>query len=601
MAELTSANTLPYIKQEQHSLPEFPPSQEAVIQAVTHGEAGPQKQEGEPQFMKSIDEIGSFASAFDAFKRRFDELQKHLDFINRAIDAKFDDNRRRQQRIKNGLAPDVPLESTETDKTGTTELTNPDPETVVKSSRTEIQHLCETMCSKGLRRYIATHLFDIPKLREEVPAALKLAPKPAKLVLECIGRFFLQGIRAYSKDSPMIPARQASVFILELFLLMMGGCDGAQVEIEQGLKEEAEMGAIAWKKRLISEGGLSKASEIDARGLLLFIGSFGIPKAFRNEEVGTLLRLCNLKELSEALKFSPGLVAKMPDIVNAMVKNGMHVNAIDIAVTFGLEDRFPPQSILTSFVRESKEAYEKARREARNSPKALKHANEKQLASLQSVVKCMEDHNIDPIKVLDGTQIREKIAKFEKEIAELNKKVEDKGIPKRKLDEMGSSSKVRNQDIKRSRFLGKEAHGNGLHGQRAVSHGDGYWTENSVGPIIGGPGLLHGAGVRGGVVAGATVLSTSSYSGPHGDIGGSKIGQIVSNSAPTFGWHGVDATYIDRSIGQSSVGQSSSMGVAGLLGRSESIDGFAVAERESYGSSHRPGTLPPTARHPTYL
>lgn len=274
----------------------------------------------------------------------------------------------------------------------------------------------------------------------------------------------------------------------------------------------------------------------------------------------------------------------------------------------------------------------------------------------------MEDHTIDPIKVLDGTQIREKIAKLEKEIAELNKKVEDKGIPKRKLDEMGSSSKMRNQDMKRSRFLVKESHGNGLHGQRAVSHADGkrsndglvpnsldnaisdrvngyssassvmyvsnagYWTENSVGPIIGGPGLLHGAGVRGGVMAGANVLSTNSYSGALGEIGGSKIGQIVSNSAPTYGWHGVDATYIDRSIGQSTVGQSSSMGVAGLLGRSESIDGFAgrldypssastnqtsgtdlyhfadvVAERESYSSSHRPGTLPPAARHPSYL
>ncbi|GLU04068.1 hypothetical protein SLE2022_212330 [Rubroshorea leprosula] len=168
----------------------------------------------------------------------------------------------------------MPLESTKTDKTGTTEPTNLDPETVVKSSRTEIQHLCETMCNKGLRRYIATHLFDILKLREEVPAALKLTPKPVKLVLHCIGRFLLQGIKAYSKDSPMIPARQTSVFILELFLLMMGGCDGSQVDIEQGLKEDAEMGAIAWKKRLISEGGLGKASEIDARGFVSLSSSF---------------------------------------------------------------------------------------------------------------------------------------------------------------------------------------------------------------------------------------------------------------------------------------------------------------------------------------
>ncbi|GKV21639.1 hypothetical protein SLEP1_g31598 [Rubroshorea leprosula] len=89
------------------------------------------------------------------------------------------------------------------------------------------------MYNKGLWRYIATHLFDILKLREEVPAALKLNPKLAKLVLKCSGRFFLQGIRAHSKDSAMIPARQASVFILELFLLMMRGCDGSQVGLNR--------------------------------------------------------------------------------------------------------------------------------------------------------------------------------------------------------------------------------------------------------------------------------------------------------------------------------------------------------------------------------
>lgn len=651
-----SSGTNPEIKQEeQQSQLGFQPPLEPVIQTVTPVKEEPKEEEGEPKFMKSIEELGSFAAAFDAFKRKFDELQKHLDFINRAIDTELGDPRQRKKRIENGLAP--------VESTGVAELTNGDAEGVAKPSRTEIQHLCETMCSRGVRKYIGTHLLDVPKLRGEVPAALKLAPRPAKLVLDCIGRFYLQGIRAYDKDSPMIPARQASVLTLELFLLMIGTCDGGQIDIEQSLKEEAETGAIAWKKRLVSEGGLSKASETDARGLLFFIGSYGIPKVFKNEDIGSLLRVCNLKETSEALKCSRALVARMPDIVNAMVKSGMHVSAIDIAVTFGLGDKFPPQSILNSFLRESKEAYDRAKRGARNNPKALKFANEKQLASLQSVVKCLEDHKIDPVKVLDGVLIKDKIAALEKEIADLDKKVGDKGIPKRKLDETGSSSK-NYQGLKRSRYPVKEYHGNGLHGQRAISHKDvmrsndglmqnsyenampgrvnnyssvtygsnvGSWPDNSVGPVIGGPGLLHGAGVRGNAVSGSGLPSPtpSSYSGASlVDKGGNKTLQIMSNSNSAYGWHGVDASYIERSIGQSSVGQSTSQRVANLIAQSQSIESFAgrldyptpgasnqtsgtdlyrfadvVVERESYGSSNRPGTLPSNmpARHPNYM
>ncbi|GKV02698.1 hypothetical protein SLEP1_g15096 [Rubroshorea leprosula] len=92
------------------------------------------------------------------------------------------------------------------DKTGTTEPTNLDPETVVKSSRTEIQHLCETMFNKGLRRYIATHLFDILKLREST----------------C-------GSKAHLKAGKTGFALHWEVF------------SAGQVDIEQGLKEEAEM------------------------------------------------------------------------------------------------------------------------------------------------------------------------------------------------------------------------------------------------------------------------------------------------------------------------------------------------------------------------
>ncbi|KAA8540585.1 hypothetical protein F0562_024496 [Nyssa sinensis] len=299
------------------------------------------------------------------------------------------------------------------------------------SSRSEVEYLCEMMCSRGLRKYMVSNLSSIAKLRKEVTVALKLAPKPATLVFQCLGRFYLQGRKAYCKDSPMITARQASVLVLECFLLM--GCN--DVQIEPSVKEEAELTAVAWRKRLVSEGGVSKACEIDARGLLFLIGCFGIPPAFKNEDVGDLFRPSNAREISDVLRRSNVLLARIAEIIEGMIKNKMEVEAVDIAYTFGLEDRFPPQPNLTSFLRKSKEAWKKTRKAAEGSSTAVNEANKKHLADLKSVIKCLEDHKIDPLKLLPGWKINEKISSLEKDIADFDKKMGEKVMPKRKADE----------------------------------------------------------------------------------------------------------------------------------------------------------------------
>lgn len=177
-----------------------------------------------------------------------------------------------------------------------------------ESSQLEIETICKTMCFRSLRKYIISNLSNLAKLREEVPLALKLASNPAKLVLDCFGRFFLQGIKAYYKDSPMIPSRKASVLVLEYFLLM--GFDSG--EIEDAVKQEAESSAVDWKKRLMTEGGLVKACETDARGLLLLIGCFGIPKVLKYEDIRDLIRAGNVIEISDVLRRSNVLLTKIP-------------------------------------------------------------------------------------------------------------------------------------------------------------------------------------------------------------------------------------------------------------------------------------------------
>jgi len=276
---------------------------------------------------KSVNQLNNLSIAIQTFKSRYEELQRHLDFIEHAIDA-----RTKELQLSGSNASPNAKETTEASVSQSDSVktdSNPTPKPVAEEEEgkkekekekvkeeekeeDELLSLCKTMNSRGLRKYVLSRLSETASLREQVPVALKSAPKPSKLVFECIGRFFLQGSKAYTKDSPMIPARQVSVLVLEYYLL--SGCVGNEEEVEASLKKEADSAAVAWRKRLIVEGGLSKASEIDARGLILFIAGFGIPGVFRDEDICNLVSVSNYREISDALRQSQLLVKRVSGI-----------------------------------------------------------------------------------------------------------------------------------------------------------------------------------------------------------------------------------------------------------------------------------------------
>ena len=252
---------------------------------------------GGEDLVKSVDELRNLSTVLDMFRQRWDELQKHLDFIQASIDSSSRELDASQALASNSL------------ETSSPESADPHSEQALgQTSVSELGFLCGMMRSRGLRKYIISHLSDQAKLREQVPPALKGAPKPAKLVLECIGRFFLQGSKAFDKASHMVPSRQASLLILEFFLLSDSDCS----EMEPSVKEEADLAAGTWRKRLINEGGVSNACHIDARGLLLLVACFGVPTSFRNEDLRDLIRLSNPKEISHALRRSRFLLSRVP-------------------------------------------------------------------------------------------------------------------------------------------------------------------------------------------------------------------------------------------------------------------------------------------------
>nr|AFC68978.1 FRIGIDA-like protein [Brassica oleracea var. viridis] len=406
------------------------------------------EQSNDPQFLKSIVDLTALAAAVNAFKRRYDELQSHMDYIENAIDSNLKTN---------GIIEIAAASPPSPNKTATAIAYQSPPK-----EKSEAERLCESMCSKELRRYMFVNISERAKLIEELPGALKLAKDPAKFVLDCIGKFYLQGRKAFANDSPAITARKVSLLVLECYLLTFDP-EGEKKQVGSSVKDEAEAAAVAWKKRLVGEGWLGAAEAVDARGLLLLVACFGIPESFKSMDLLDLIRQSGTAEIVGALKRSPFLVPMMSGIVDSSIKRGMHIEALEMVYTFGMEDRFSPSSILTSFLRMSKESFERAKRKAQ-APMASKTANEKQLDALSSVMKCLEAHKLDPAKEVPGWQIQEQMAKLEKEIVQLDKQMEEARSISRmeearsisRMEEAAISERLYNQQMKRPRLSERE-------------------------------------------------------------------------------------------------------------------------------------------------
>ncbi|XP_057791490.1 protein FRIGIDA [Salvia miltiorrhiza] len=523
-----------------------------------------------PLFLNSIAELKDFSSAMSGFLHCYDDLHNHLESIKGAILAM--------------LPPEIPhISQPSPQKPEALEETAMEKQQDDKSpSKSELEGLCKAMCSRGVRKYLASHLSSLPMLQEEVPKALRQAPNPWKLVLECLGKFFLQGSKAFTRNSPMIPAREASILVLECFLLMMGlevssENDNRISDIEKAVKEEADVAALAWQKRLMIEGGLARANQVDARGLLLFVACFGVPASFKAEDMRDLMIAGNAKEIARVLQKSRLLMNKISEIIEEMVKNKMEVDAVDIVYTFGLEERFNPHTILISFLRESKETWKKPKKGSQGSPATLNEANKKQLATLKSISRCLERHNIDPAKLLPGWQINEKIVTLEKDIIDFDRKsVIDKASLKRKSSETETSTRPKVQDAKRVRHVNHVAQQ-----QKATGHVDSRRTmldnghsnrvNSYAAPAVmyGGPGagLLPESMITSGVGATSHGGMLPTYA-VHEPVLVDAGGQYINRGNHPYMWHR------DSAIKERYIGQPPPIGLTSLYRASSSVEGF---------------------------
>ncbi|XP_077222934.1 uncharacterized protein LOC143856305 [Tasmannia lanceolata] len=279
----------------------------------------------------------------------------------------------------------------------------------------------------------------------------------------------------------------------------------------------------------------------------------------------------------------------MRDIIQGMVDNGMHVEAVGLSCAFKLEDKFPPVSLLSSFIQGVNQTTKKMSR-GQGSPVVLKEADEKQLAALKSVIRCVEDHQLDRAK-LSSWNIDEKIANLENL----------KAASKRKADEHVSLDKLKTHKAKHHRpttepqrhplppppkVIPSQEKSLLLHDGLSDGGYPGNLSGFSGGTLAGPVGVLSERGLLpagnflgAGPSAGSGVIGNGSFPG---------IGN--NNRMGTYSWHGNDSTTGGQSFPSSSM--QGFMGANRLLSQTQRITGsnlyqFAdtVAQSEAHDSS----------------
>lgn len=281
--------------------------------------------------------------------------------------------------------------------------------------RSELKILCETMDSKGLRKYIIEHRKDAAGLRNEVPSALNSAIDPSRLVLESLEGFYSLEQKSSDKKESGLPAlRRACTLLLESLVPVLAdpilGVEHPVLPLN--IKEQAKSIADEWKSKINLEGDVANGNSLEAQAFLQLLATFGIASEFDKDDLCKLVLAVARRRQTPELCRSLGLESKMPDVVETLVNSGKQIEAVNFAHAFGLTEKFAPVPLLKEYLKDAKKASQASLKSGNNSTAAQNEANTKELSAYRAVIKCIEEHKLESQFSPDPLQKR--VAQLEK-------------------------------------------------------------------------------------------------------------------------------------------------------------------------------------------
>uniref|UniRef100_A0A0C9RXX4 FRIGIDA-like protein n=1 Tax=Wollemia nobilis TaxID=56998 RepID=A0A0C9RXX4_9CONI len=341
---------------------------------------------------KAYLELESHSSALVNFKIQWKELQDQFDSVEELLKKRCEVLGIEAEEIKTSK----PLEAN-----GVKEEVK---------ARPEFKSLCEKMNAEGLKNFLVENKRDLAGLRNEAPAALRAAPKPAELVLRCLEGFYSEG-KGEKDEALFVKRRRAAVLVLETLPAVVKEGD-VPAEAKKAAKKLAE----EWKEKMKMGGGDASGNYLEAHAFLQLLASYGIAKEFKDDFVRDCVVAVSGRKQAPELCRTLGLSGKMSDIIEKLISSGKQIDAVKFAHAFGLVEKFPPVPLLKAYLKNSKKLSQETAKNGKNAISAQNEGASKEIAALKAVIKCIQEHKLE--SQMNVENLEQRVANLEKSKAD---------------------------------------------------------------------------------------------------------------------------------------------------------------------------------------
>ncbi|KAJ6680680.1 FRIGIDA-LIKE PROTEIN [Salix purpurea] len=313
----------------------------------------------------------------------------------------------------------------------------------------QLVELCEQMDSEGLHKFISDNRKNLAVLKEEIPLALKAAANPAQFVLNSLEDFYPKEVSNVDGkiDSTLLGVRRTCIMIMECLSILLMSTDLLSVSdvISEDVKDQAKAIAEEWKPKLDSlDVDANNGNSLEAHAFLQLLATFGIASDFDEEELSRLIPMVSRRRQAAELCRFLGLSEKMPGVIEVLVNSGRQIDAVNLAFAFDLTEQFSPVPLLKSYLKEARKVSSSVKPGNASPTTGQNEVNERELAALKAVIKCIEEHKLE--EQYPGDPLQKRLLQLEKAKAEKKRATEAaKPQPKRpRASGVGCGGRVTN-------------------------------------------------------------------------------------------------------------------------------------------------------------
>ncbi|MQL89937.1 hypothetical protein Taro_022522, partial [Colocasia esculenta] len=229
----------------------------------------------------------------------------------------------------------------------------------------QLTHFCEQMDGKGLLKFLCENRKNLAALRGQIPAALKSASDPARLLLDSLEGFYppeQSTSDGKEKDPALQGLRRTCLVLMESVTPLLGMAEpGGDHPLSSETKQQAKAIADVWENKLSGVGiDAANGDALEAHAFLQLLSTFNLASDFDEDTLCKLVLAVSRRRQAPDLCRSLGLTHKIPGVIESLISSGKHIDAVHFVHAFQLTDSFPPVPLLKAYLTDVQNSQEKS-------------------------------------------------------------------------------------------------------------------------------------------------------------------------------------------------------------------------------------------------